>query len=153
MSAHVVDRFQPERDDVKVATEAAPHIRGFLDRHKTLDRVQFVVDEADHGEVLTLPRGAVELLADILSYVAQGQGVSVIPAHAELTTQQAADILNVSRPFLIGLLESGEIEYRKVGRHRRVRAESLHSYMHDDNGRRAEAADELSALTQEMGMS
>lgn len=154
MSAPTVDQFQPKAKDVRAATEAVPRIRGFLDRHKTLDRVGLVVDDSDRGEEsLVVPRGAVELLANILDHIAHGEGVSVIPAHAELTTQQAADMLNVSRPFLIGLLESGEIDYRKVGKHRRVRAESLHSYMRDDDRRRREAANELSALTQEMGMS
>ncbi|MGH3489613.1 MAG: helix-turn-helix domain-containing protein [Actinopolymorphaceae bacterium] len=67
-----------------------------------------------------MPRAAVRLLARILAHMAAGRGVSVIPVHAELTTQQAADMLNVSRPFLIGHLEAGEIDYTKVGSHRRV---------------------------------
>lgn len=76
----------------------------------------------------------------------------MVPAHAELTTQQAAGLLNVSRPHLIGLLEAGEIEYRKVGKHRRVKVSSLLEYMRSDDHRRRAAADELSALTQEMGL-
>jgi len=92
------------------------------------------------------------LLARILAHMAAGQGVSVVPADAELTTQQAADLLNVSRPFLIGLLDAGEIEYRKVGKHRRVRADSLLDYKRKDDQRRREAADELTALGQDMGL-
>ncbi|WP_329787654.1 helix-turn-helix domain-containing protein [Lentzea sp. DG1S-22] len=84
--------------------------------------------------------------------MAAGHGVSVVPADAELTTQQAADMLNVSRPYLIGLLKAGEIEYRMVGKHRRIKAASLVEYMRSDDQRRRRAADELSALTQEMGM-
>ncbi len=61
-------------------------------------------------------------------------------------------MLNVSRPYLIGLLDAGEIEYRKVGTHRRVRAASLLDYQRRDDQRRREAADELAALTQEMGL-
>ncbi|MFI7062589.1 helix-turn-helix domain-containing protein [Kribbella sp. NPDC050124] len=99
-----------------------------------------------------VPRSAVELLARILAHMAAGQGVSVVPADAELTTQQAADLLNVSRPFLIGLLDAGEIEYRKVGKHRRIRADSLLDYKRTDDQRRREAADELTALGQEMGL-
>lgn len=84
--------------------------------------------------------------------MAAGQGVSVVPVHAELSTQQAADLLNVSRPFLIGLLDDGDIEYLKVGKHRRIRARSLLAYMaRDDQGRRA-AADELTQLNQDMGL-
>jgi excisionase family DNA binding protein len=84
--------------------------------------------------------------------MAAGQGVSVVPAHSELTTQQAAELLNVSRPFLIGLLDAGDIEYRKVGKHRRIKAQSLMAYMARDDQERREAADELTRLNQEMGL-
>jgi excisionase family DNA binding protein len=75
-----------------------------------------------------------------------------MPSHPELTTQQAADMLNVSRPFLIGLLEAGEIEYHKVGKHHRMKASSLLDYLRRDDQRRREAADELSSFTQELGL-
>ena len=84
--------------------------------------------------------------------MAAGEGVSVVPSHAELTTQQAAELLNVSRPFLIGLLEGGQIEFRKVGKHRRVKAASLMAYLANDDQQRREAADELTRLSQEMGL-
>ena len=78
--------------------------------------------------------------------------MSVVPANAELTTQQAADLLNVSRPFLIGLLDAREIDYRLVGKHRRIRAESLLAYIRADDQRRRQVADDLTALNQEMGL-
>ncbi|MEU4540957.1 helix-turn-helix domain-containing protein [Streptosporangium sp. NPDC023825] len=92
------------------------------------------------------------LLACILTQAAEGRGVSVIPSHAELTTQQAADILNVSRPYLIGLLESGAIPYRMVGKHHRITAEDLMEYKRRDDLKRRTAADDLAALGQELGL-
>ena len=108
--------------------------------------------KGDGADQLVLPRGAVDLLARILAQIAAGRAVSVVPAHAELTTQQAADLLNVSRPHLIRLLDTGEIHYREVGTHRRVIAGSLHAYKHRDDQRRRAAADELTALNQETNL-
>jgi excisionase family DNA binding protein len=78
--------------------------------------------------------------------------VQIIPKDAELTTQQAADLLNVSRPYLISLLESGQIPYRKVGRHRRITFEALMDYKRHDDLKRRAAADDLAQLSQELGI-
>ncbi|MEU6265908.1 helix-turn-helix domain-containing protein [Saccharopolyspora shandongensis] len=150
MSQLALDPIQPSRTDAATADKALQHIRDYLSRHHE-QSVQLVVDDED-GDQLVVPRGAVELLARILAHMAAGKGVSVVPAGADLTTQQAADLLNVSRPYLIGLLEAGEIEHRKVGTHRRVKVESLLEYMRRDDQRRREAADELTDLTQELGL-
>lgn len=142
--------IRPSSRDAVAARGALPQVRGYLRRHsESPAQINVVVEETQ--EELVLPRAAVELLATILAHMAAGRGVSVVPAHAELTTQEAADLLNVSRPYLIGLLDAGEIEYRLVGTHRRVRAESLMDYKRKDDQRRREAADELSAMTQELG--
>ena len=152
MSTRALEPVRPAEADVTAAVEALPHVRDYLSRHPGEGMVRLRVDDDRVEETLTVPRGAVELLARILAHMANGQGVSVVPANAELTTQQAADLLNVSRPFLIGLLTAGEIEFRLVGRHRRIRAESLLNYMRADDQRRRQSADELTALTQEMGL-
>ncbi|CEG86734.1 DNA-binding protein [Propionibacterium freudenreichii] len=102
------------------------------------------------GEV-EVPRSALAALAQVLDSFAHGEGVTVVPAQAELTTQQAADALHVSRPFLIGLLDAGQIEYRTVGTHRRVKAASLIRYLREDDARRQRAADALAAETRELG--
>jgi len=150
MTALVLASVQPDDTDISTAVEALPHVKGYLATHS--DSVIRLVVADDKDETLVVPRGAVELLARILAHMAAGQGVSVVPTHAELTTQQAADLLNVSRPFLIGLLDAGEIEYRRVGKHRRIKAQSLMAYMARDDQERREAANELTRLNQEMGL-
>lgn len=150
MTALALAPIQPDESDIHTAIEALPHIKSYLAEHA--DSVIRLVVADDPQETLVVPRGAVELLARVLAHMAMGQGVSVVPAHAELTTQQAADLLNVSRPFLIGLLDAGEIEYRKVGKHRRIKAQSLLAYMARDDQERREAADELTRLNQDMSL-
>jgi excisionase family DNA binding protein len=151
MGATLLEPVQPGDEDVTTADAAVEQVTAYLARHPH-GPAQVRLHVEDDDEELVVPRGAVELLARILAHMAAGQAVAVVPAHAELTTQQAADLLNVSRPHLIGLLEAGEIEYRMVGKHRRVAASSLLEYMRADDQRRRHAADELSALTQEMGL-
>jgi excisionase family DNA binding protein len=146
----LLDRpITPDDGEITAALAALPHVKDFLATHPGPDLVRLVVDD-EHGDSLTVPRPAVELLAQVLAHMAAGQGVSIVPSQAELTTQQAADMLNVSRPYLIGLLERGDIDFRKVGTHRRIKAASLLEYMRADDRRRSAAADELHTLTQEM---
>lgn len=152
MAPRTLDPVQPDEADISAAVEALPHIRDYLARHLGQESIRLRVDDGDEDETLVLPRGAIELLARVLAHMANGQGVSVVPADAELTTQQAASLLNVSRPYLIGLLDAGEIEYRLVGKHRRVRADSLLAYLRIDDQRRRRTADDLTVLNQEMGL-
>ena len=110
------------------------------------------VIDADRDEPIELPAGAVTLLMDMLGAMASGQGITLIPENAELTTVQAADILNVSRPFLIKLLEDGRIPYRKVGKHRRIRLEDVMNYTQAIDQKREAVLDQLVADAQEQGM-
>ena len=110
------------------------------------------VMDADHEEPIELPAGAVTLLLDILGAMASGQGVTIIPEDAELTTVQAADILHVSRPFLIKLLDEGQIPYRRVGKHRRIRMEDVMNYKRTIDQQREAVLDQLVADAQEQDM-
>ena len=110
------------------------------------------VMDADHEEPIELPAGAVTLLLDSLGAMASGQGVTLIPEDAELTTVQAADILHVSRPFLIKLLEEGQIPYRRVGKHRRIRMEDVMNYKRAIDQQREAVLDQLVADAQEQDM-
>jgi len=110
------------------------------------------IQSAAGSEAMPIPVAAVELLRDALRELGQGHAVAVVPLHTELTTYQAAELLNVSRPYLISLLERGEIPFHKVGTHRRVAFKDLMDYKHKTRSQRLQALEELSALDQELGL-
>ena len=95
---------------------------------------------------------ALQLLREILSELADGNAVKVVPVHAELTTQEAADLLNVSRPYLVKLLETGKLAFHKTGKHRRIRFDDLMSYKQAREENSRLALDALAAEAQELSM-
>lgn len=101
---------------------------------------------------VALPREAFDLLLTILGEMADGNAVTVVPVTAELTTQQAADVLQVSRPFLIQLLDAGKIPFRLVGTHRRVLARDVFRYRDEARAASESAMDELAAISQKHGL-
>ncbi len=104
------------------------------------------------GSELPLPLAATHLLSSVLAEMGRGNAVTVIPNSAELTTQQAADFLNVSRPYVVSLLEKGRITHHKVGTHRRIRLADLETYKAEFSEAREAAMRELAARAQEEGM-
>jgi excisionase family DNA binding protein len=139
---------------LKTAKEAQTALRtlGRLGRKKE-SRTLRVRPDGEGPEVsVTIPREAFELFLEILAQMANGNAVTILPVHAELTTQQAADMLNVSRPFLISLLDKGALPYRMVGSHRRVRAADLYDYQRKDEAQRQAVLDELTAEAQRHGL-
>lgn len=109
------------------------------------------VIDGDQG-IIEIPVSALRLLIDILAQMAEGNGVTIMPVHAELTTQQAADFLNVSRPYLIDLLERKELPFHKVGTHRRVLFKDLLAYRERSRLDMDQALDQLAQQAQEHGL-
>ena len=146
-----VSSVQPGDVDAEVAQRALQRIKDYLAKHPAEPEMIEVIVE--HGEPsLVLPRPAVTLFAQVLAQLAEGRGVSIVPSGTELTTQQAADLLGVSRPFAVKLMEDGAIPHRKVGRHRRVALADLLAYKRSDDDQRRVVADELGELGQELGI-
>lgn len=104
------------------------------------------------AEKIPVPTAALKLLADVLIEMGKGHAVTLLPSHVELSTQEAADILNVSRPFLIEELERGEIPFRRVGTHRRLSLLDVLAYKQQQRALRMAALDELTAQAQELDM-
>jgi excisionase family DNA binding protein len=104
-----------------------------------------------NGKVITIPESVYEVLRQVVHAMALGQAISIASQEQEMTTQQAADILNVSRPYLIKLLEQGEIPCIKVGTHRRIRHQDLISYKQQRDTKRSNLLDDLIQESQDMG--
>lgn len=130
--------------------EALRRLNHALSVSSESEGVEVRVEQSD--EVIRLPREGATVLREILVNTAAGRSVKVIPMHAELTTQQAADLLNVSRPHVVKLMDKGVLPGHKVGTHRRIYAADVHSYKHQRDIEGRIAADELTALTEEMGL-
>lgn len=152
MLADIQEAVPPTAADAQLALESSRRLTQFLAaRPRKALRVR-IESENEPEESISIPVTAFRLLNSILAEMGKGNAVTLIPVHAELTTQQAADILNVSRPFLIEQLEKGVMPYRKVGTHRRVMLKDLMEYKQTMDDRRLKALDELSAIDQELGL-
>jgi excisionase family DNA binding protein len=141
----------PSDSEVELARNSSRVLAGLnLKKTKTID-ISLKIGNHHHSSV-TLPLSAFKLLVGVLTQMAEGNAVTLIPVHAELTTQEAADLLNVSRPFLIRLLEEKKIPFRKVGTRRRVLFQDLMDYKSKIDAARRKTLDELAAEAQELDM-
>ena len=141
MTTRTREPIVPTAQDAAIAREASRMLAPYVEH---LENLHFQVgEEKKVTQKLLLPATAVRLLLDLLTEMAAGNAITLIPVHAQLTTQQAADVLNVSRPFLVSLLEQGKIPHVKVGTHRRILFEDLMRYKKEIDRERQKALDEL----------
>lgn len=141
------DAIVPSEEDVKLAATSSRQLAAILGRGETA-QLRLI----DGKQEITIPVSAIYLLADILGQMATGRAIHLVPHHAELTTQQAADFLNVSRPYLIGLLDRSEIPCRKVGTHRRIAFLELLKYKERSATNRTKVLDELATEAQKLNI-
>jgi excisionase family DNA binding protein len=141
MSSLAFPAYIPKDDDAKLSQAShsilAPHLNNSAPQIK-------IIEPDGTEQTVAIPTAAYRLLVDVLTQMAQGNAVTLIPIHAELTTQEAADLLNVSRPYLI--------PHHKIGRHRRIRFDDLMSYKERVDRVRSQALDELVAQTEALGL-
>lgn len=122
--------------------------------HSKADKIKVTIDVTDEkGEapVLLLPPRALRFFADVLRQMARREPMVLMPQKLELTTQEAAALLNVSRPFVIKEIAAGRLKHRLVNRHRRIEFEEIMRYQATQKERSEEALKRLSKISQEMG--
>ncbi len=105
-----------------------------------------------NGEEILLPESVFLVLRRIVPHLTQGRAVTIVPINKELTTQEAADILNVSRPYLVKLLEQGDIPFIKIGTHRRIRFSDLMEYKKRRDAERERGINEIAQMSQDLGL-
>lgn len=141
----------PVEREVQAAVQGQRALAAYLATQFEIQRIQ-IFDDKNQAHQVELPTSALRLLVDILTELADGNAVKVVPVHAELTTQEAADLLNVSRPHLVKLLEEGELPFHKTGKHRRVRFADLMQFKERRDQASEQAMEELTKQAQELGM-
>ncbi|HNR22207.1 MAG TPA: helix-turn-helix domain-containing protein [Steroidobacteraceae bacterium] len=138
----------PTEDEIAQAREAGRQLARLLPKDQR--PLRLVTDNNRH-EMIALPPGAVRLFLDVLTQLGQGRAVTILPKKVELTTQDVADYLNVSRPYVVKLIETGKLPARTVGTRRRVAFQDLVKFDEVDRKRRRATLDELARLDQELG--
>jgi len=141
----------PSAEEVALAKVGSQELSAVLESNGD---VQYFEVMGKDGEIhkVQLPSSAVQLMIEVLTQLGQGNSVNITPIHAELTTQEAADLLNMSRPTFIKLLDEGTLPHTRTGNRRKVAFVDVIAYKQSLDQQRLDALDELSALDQEMGL-
>ncbi len=150
----LLEPLRLESDSADLAREAAARLADLLES-ETEDRsvLRLTAEGVSEAVPMLVPVEVLRLFAGVLKQLAEGNAITIVPYDKELTTQQAADILNVSRPYLVKqLLDRGEIRFHRVGNRRRIRFQDLMTYRKRDHERRERIAEELTREAEGLGL-
>ncbi|MET2530062.1 helix-turn-helix domain-containing protein [Ralstonia pseudosolanacearum] len=151
MNVSSISKALPSEEDVMLAREAGRTLAAVLATGTAVRQVD-IRDGSGRVRSVQMPAAALQLLQDVLDQIEKGCAVSVVPVHAELTTQEAAQMLGVSRPFFVQMLEKGDIPFHKIGTHRRVRYRDVIDYKKRLDAQRREALETLAEQAQALDM-
>lgn len=141
----------PTPEEAALAKMSSRELSAFLETQAE-SQLLSITDKDGVAHHVTIPVSALRLLVDVLTQLGEGNTVNLIPIHAELTTQEGADLLNISRPTFIKLLDEGEIPFHRSGNRRKVNFSDVRDYKNKIDAKRYETLEKLSALDQEMNM-
>lgn len=146
-----IEPYTPTSEAITLAGQALESISAFIANPDDTITLA-ILDGAMQDTRITIPSGMFQLMVNVLQSVSRGEPVTILPQSAELTTQEAADILRVSRPYLVKLLDEGTIPSRKVGIYRRVLLQDLLHYQKTEKQRQSAIMSELTKEAQDMGL-
>lgn len=142
----------PTDQDAAIARASSEALAPYLQENGASEAHLRFGAKGGAGAEITLPSSAVRVLFSALQEIAKGHAVTVLPVDTELTTKQAAELMRVSRPSLIKMLDERKLPYRKIGAHRRVRYEDVLLYLETERARRKKVLEELVAETERLGL-
>lgn len=142
---------QPSAKEISLAKASNRELSLYVNQESNSQQIKIIEPDGSEHPVI-IPTKALQFLMKILFEMSKGNIVNIIPTHAELTTQEAADFLNVSRPFIVKLLETKQIPFHKVGRHRRINYQDIKDYKENIDKEREKTLDELTKQSQEKDM-
>jgi len=141
----------PTRKEQRIAQESKEILNRIAGKLKRSSK-EIEIEISGENDTIKIPASALKHLNTIIDLTAQGQAITVNPVDAEITTQEAANLLNVSRPFVVKLLEERKIPHKMVGSHRRIKLKDLLVYKQQMEKEREEALTELTRISQELGL-
>lgn len=141
----------PSAEEAAIAKASSQELSGFIET-KAQTQALSITDAEGVAHSVDMPVAALRLLVNVLTELGDGNTVKLVPVHAELTTQEGADLLNISRPTFVKLLDDQQIPFRNAGNRRKVKYTDVRAYQDKLEASRLATLDKLSELDQELGL-